>query len=618
MNIKKKVFIVYFYVVVKYLLIYSNIIFSSEQNYIKKTKNEIIQNIREYYKPWDIDMIMFSKSMTNLTLPIISHKNKNMNKQSIYIKIFYQTSKYWHDCDQCSMNEYVKHLKHISVDNPDLKAISKQKNIFNIVQCPDDMSNENLASNIAFWMPWVKLLFFIQNPIIRLNTHVLDIIKNNQEKDIFQYIYPMSMKNDIYYRVWYERYFKRFYNFFPDKNILIINTENILQGFNTIQKFIGLKKQISYRNKELQNFITFPKFIINEMENFFAPYNTKLCSLLKHNNCPQWTQYDLDTTIQKTIYKAKELINNKPIVKCMSKNDIYPKYKQCNSKYKFSSFVSEFVHYQYFKHQCSGIFQNIAGDSIRFDISGWTHSKNLTIPFVDYLHTNSLPSFNRVYAVISVKNGIEKISIFSKNGYWFVDQILDYSIFINPCRFNKKRRWMFWLSTQKEKAIVHFVGSVWRGNKKNFDIFAQGCNKENIKIIRHGINHLPKDLKANIEDDHRDISEEEALQLHKKSLFITAIQGSNHINKDPKKWSYIPERALNAAALGIPFVSNNPNIKMFFYPNTELITYEPSVGKMCYNAMLKKISMRQRNKMIQAQLNTNTYINRFEQILDYF
>ena len=57
---------------------------------------------------------------------------------------------------------------------------------------------------------------------------------------------------------------------------------------------------------------------------------------------------------------------------------------------------------------------------------------------------------------------------------------------------------------------------------------------------------------------------------------------------------------------------------MFFYPNTELMTYEPSVGKMCHDAMVKKISMRQKNKIIQGQLNTNTYINRFEKMLDYF
>ena len=608
MNIKKKVFIVYFYVVVKYLLIYSNIIFSSEQNYIKKTKNEIIQNIREYYKPWDIDIIML-QSMKNIAIP--SHSK---------INIFKKYSVYWHKCKtQCSMDGYILHLKQLG------SKILDREDTLNIIRTPDNMYDQNLAYNIAFWMPWVKLIFLIQNPVDRLHAHFNSNIKShNWDKDFYQYIYPMSMKNNLYYIGWYERDLKRFYKFFSDKNLLIINAENKSYSLESIRQFFGLqityKKQILPKQILSKKSIAFPKFIINEMENFFAPYNTNLCSLLKHKlyNCPQWTQYDLDTTIQKTIYKAKELINSKPTVKCISKNDIYPKYKQCNSKYKFSSFVSEFVHYQYFKHQCSGIFQNIAGDSIRFDISGWTHSKNITIPFVDYLHTNSLPSFNRVYAVISVKNGIEKNDIFSRNGYWFVDQILDYSIFINPCRFNKKRRWMFWLPTQKEKAIVHFVGSVWRGNKKNFDIFAQGCNKENIKIIRHGINQLPKDLKANIEDDHRDISEEEALQLHKKSLFMIAIQGSNHINKDPKKWSYIPERALNAAALGIPFVSNNPNIEMFFYPNTELMTYEPSVGKMCHDAMVKKISMRQKNKIIQGQLNTNTYINRFEKMLDYF
>lgn len=171
---------------------------------------------------------------------------------------------------------------------------------------------------------------------------------------------------------------------------------------------------------------------------------------------------------------------------------------------------------------------------------------------------------------------------------------------------------------KQQSTLIHFVGSVWRGNVEAFSSFAKGCEAEHVVIHRHGLNRLPHLHAKNVVDDHRDISDVEAESIRMSSPFVAAIQGETHISKDISDWSYIPDRALNAAALGVPFVTNNPSVTRLFFDYRDIVKYSDDVTKLCTMMKGNHAKKSRRTELREYVYNNHTFVSRFEDMLDMF
>ena len=137
--------------------------------------------------------------------------------------------------------------------------------------------------------------------------------------------------------------------------------------------------------------------------------------------------------------------------------------------------------------------------------------------------------------------------------------------------------------------VVHFIGSVWRGNAHAFRQFAEGCGRSGVSVIRHGPKPLPASMRRLVlADDVRAVPSDERDRLVQQGVFAVAVQGSLHLRGSQ---SYIADRALLAASLGMVVATNNEAVVRFLSNHSESVAFHPNASDVCA-AGLERAAMR--------------------------
>ena len=137
--------------------------------------------------------------------------------------------------------------------------------------------------------------------------------------------------------------------------------------------------------------------------------------------------------------------------------------------------------------------------------------------------------------------------------------------------------------------VVHFIGSVWRGNAHAFRQFAEGCGRSGVSVIRHGPKPLPASMRRFVlADDVRAVPSDERDRLVQQGVFAVAVQGSLHLRGSQ---SYIADRALLAASLGMVVATNNEAVVRFLSNHSESVAFHPNASDVCA-AGLERAAMR--------------------------
>jgi hypothetical protein len=165
---------------------------------------------------------------------------------------------------------------------------------------------------------------------------------------------------------------------------------------------------------------------------------------------------------------------------------------------------------------------------------------------------------------------------------------------------------------------VHFVGSVWHGNEREFMEFASGCKAAGVPLIRHGTKELGAHLKplVHIDNFEKLVSTAESHALVRQSAFGAAFQGAAHMDGYN---SYISDRAMLILSLGQLLVTNNPAIRRLLGSSDpavlELIVYSPNISQLC--AMGQQAASKQREpgnrraevrRRLATQMQQHTYV----------
>jgi hypothetical protein len=131
-------------------------------------------------------------------------------------------------------------------------------------------------------------------------------------------------------------------------------------------------------------------------------------------------------------------------------------------------------------------------------------------------------------------------------------------------------------------ARVHFIGSVWHGNSQLFAEFVSGCNRAGVPLVRHGARPLPSALRALVEsDDARRLSSAERDNLMATSAFAIAVQGRSHLRG---RTSYIADRPLLAASMGLVVATNNENVGRLLSDFNVSVAFNENASELCGTA----------------------------------
>ena len=137
--------------------------------------------------------------------------------------------------------------------------------------------------------------------------------------------------------------------------------------------------------------------------------------------------------------------------------------------------------------------------------------------------------------------------------------------------------------------VVHFIGSVWRGNAHAFRQFAEGCGRSGVSVIRHGPKPLPASMRRLVlADDVRAVPSDERDRLVQQGVFAAAAQGSLHLRGSQ---SYMADRALLAASRGMVVATNNEAVVRFLSNHSESVAFHPNASDVCA-AGLERAAMR--------------------------
>ena len=162
--------------------------------------------------------------------------------------------------------------------------------------------------------------------------------------------------------------------------------------------------------------------------------------------------------------------------------------------------------------------------------------------------------------------------------------------------------------TKADPTTIHFIGTIWWLNKDAWCDFVAGCNAVGVKVVRSGLARLPKKgwrcdgRDVEWDEDWRAVPDDERQQLMWNSAFVPAFQGANHINGNA---SYIPDRIIDAVALGMKVVTNNK--------------YAADIFGVPYTTPYDMCALNQRSPIPFANpMNaaTHTYLSRLNDMLD--
>ena len=173
---------------------------------------------------------------------------------------------------------------------------------------------------------------------------------------------------------------------------------------------------------------------------------------------------------------------------------------------------------------------------------------------------------------------------------------------------------------------INFVGSLWAGNEDAFHKFSTHCPMgahfmfRGERIVSHWYHF---GFYAN--QKYRRLRHQKQLprsitdELLASSMFIPAFQGSVHI--DEGAWSYIPDRVLNAAALGQIIATNNPVVNKLLIDFPDFVVYDADLTKLCAKAVRratleKPVSSTDAMRLAMFVRDNHTFDARINQILD--
>lgn len=180
---------------------------------------------------------------------------------------------------------------------------------------------------------------------------------------------------------------------------------------------------------------------------------------------------------------------------------------------------------------------------------------------------------------------------------------------------------------------VHFIGSVWHGNEKLFRSFATGCQRAGIALHRHGADPLPAHLLPLVaSDDIRNVPSDERDALMRASAFAIAVQGGSHLMRRGKALgvrSYIADRPMLAASMGLLVASNNAALTALLSDYPDSVAFHENASELCrVGAEVAERRLREEgarreegtksrgSQVARHMADAHTYVSRFADLTD--
>ena len=183
---------------------------------------------------------------------------------------------------------------------------SKMENKITFEASPLYLFHPEAPFRIKKVLPDVKIIILLRNPIDRTISHYFHEKRKNREKlpieEALKYEesrIEKSLKNNDYKSKEFLRYtyktrskyyyqIKRYLDLFPEKNILILKSENLfnhpIETLNKVQNFLNIDSFNSFDNLTAKNVGNYnanlPSGLYDYLENYFKPFNLKLKMLI--------------------------------------------------------------------------------------------------------------------------------------------------------------------------------------------------------------------------------------------------------------------------------------------------------------------------------------------------
>lgn len=151
-------------------------------------------------------------------------------------------------------------------------------------------------------------------------------------------------------------------------------------------------------------------------------------------------------------------------------------------------------------------------------------------------------------------------------------------------------------------SVIHYVGSRWFVNEKEFDAFRNACGEGGVQFVHHG---------AGQEDDNfswmgksRVVSPEDNERLVRESLFGPAIVGGHHHTE-----GYLPCRILKNISYGCMGVTNSAAVNRIF---ADKLVFHPDAYSLFFHAreVLPTVPVENVHELMDVVKEKFTYVNR--------
>ncbi len=154
--------------------------------------------------------------------------------------------------------------------------------------------------------------------------------------------------------------------------------------------------------------------------------------------------------------------------------------------------------------------------------------------------------------------------------------------------------------------VIHYVGSRWFVNEKEFDAFRQTCSEGGVQFIHHGAGQV--DEGYSWQGRMKVVSPEDNQRLIRESLFAPAIVGSHHLTE-----GYAPCRIFKNISYGQMGVTNSAAVQRLF--GGRLVQVD-SPRELFFHAceVLPKMRVEKVHELMDYVAARHTYVNRITAI----
>lgn len=196
---------------------------------------------------------------------------------------------------------------------------------------------------------------------------------------------------------------------------------------------------------------------------------------------------------------------------------------------------------------------------------------------------------------------------------------------IMAARRRSRKGWML----SRQPRPVYFVGSIHPGNCHAFSLFANGCRAAGIQVVRTGSQLIVRNsqicmnrtrpVPIFVDNWMPYLGEQARRDLMVDSIFTPALQHNEQLRPDAPLLSFVPDRALDSAALAQVIATNNPAVAWLFQRagGADAVAYSTDLGTMCRDGVrvAASASLGAKRSLQELVWRNHTYVTRLNALL---